>query len=80
YLVVPASGVALKPASLSLAQDASNGVPYTTAYDAVERTGNKHNTSFLVIGGNAAVGTAALALAKIKGARHLAALPKAEHA
>ncbi|KPX39354.1 Alcohol dehydrogenase zinc-binding domain protein [Pseudomonas syringae pv. helianthi] len=80
YLVVPASGVALKPDSLSFAQAASIGVPFTTAYDAVERTGIKHNTSFLVIGGNGAVGTAALAFAKIKGARVLAAVRKAEHA
>ncbi|MBE8590361.1 zinc-binding alcohol dehydrogenase family protein [Pseudomonas sp. MAFF 301449] len=80
FLVVPASGVALKPNSLSFAQAAAIGVPFTTAYDAVERTGIKQGTTFLVIGGNGAVGTAALALAKIKGARILAAVRRADQA
>jgi NADPH:quinone reductase-like Zn-dependent oxidoreductase len=80
FLVVPASGVARKPDSLSFAQAAAIGVPFTTAYDAVERTGIKQGTTFLVIGGNGAVGTAALALAKIKGARVLAAVRRADQA
>jgi len=80
YLTLPASGVALKPESLSFAQAAAIGVPYTTAYDAVERTGINPGTTFLVIGGNGAVGTAALALAKIRGARVLAAVRRPEQA
>lgn len=80
YLTLPATGVALKPNSLSFAQAAAIGVPFTTAYDAVERTGVKQGTSFLVIGGNGAVGTAAMALAKVRGARVLAAVRKPEQA
>jgi NADPH:quinone reductase-like Zn-dependent oxidoreductase len=80
FLVVPASGVALKPHNLSFAQAAAMGVPFTTAYDAVQRTGTTEGTTFLVIGGNGAVGTAALALAKLKGARVLAAVRRADQA
>lgn len=80
FFTLPATGVALKPKSLSFAQAAAIGVPFTTAYDAVERTGVKQGTSFLVIGANGAVGTAALALAKIRGARVLAAVRRPEQA
>lgn len=80
FLTLPASGVALKPNSLSFAQAAAIGVPFTTAYDAVERTGIKAGTTFLVIGANGAVGTAALALAKVRGARVLAAVRRPEQA
>jgi NADPH2:quinone reductase len=74
YLALPAGGVALKPASLSFTQAAAIGVPFTTAYDALERTGVTRGTTVLVIGGNGAVGSAALALATIRGARVLAAV------
>ncbi|WP_369991902.1 zinc-binding alcohol dehydrogenase family protein [Pseudomonas xanthosomatis] len=80
FLALPASGVALKPKALSFAQAAAIGVPFTTAYDAVERTGIKQGTTFLVIGANGAVGTAALALAKIRGARVLAAVRRPDQA
>ena len=80
FLAVPASGIALKPTSLSFAQAAAIGVPFTTAYDAIERTGIKQGTTFLVVGGNGAVGTAALALAKIRGARVLAAVRRTDQA
>lgn len=78
FLTVPASGVALKPQSLSFQQAAAIGVPFTTAYDAVERAQVQRNTTFLVIGANGAVGSAALALAKARGARVLAAVRRAE--
>jgi NADPH:quinone reductase-like Zn-dependent oxidoreductase len=80
YLTVAADGVALKPKSLSFAQAASLGVPYTTAWDALERSGVKAGTRFLVIGGNGAVGSAALAFGKIRGAEVLAAVRKPEQA
>ena len=80
WLTVPAQGVALKPATLSFAQAAAIGVPYTTAFDAVERAGVGQGTSFLVIGGNGAVGTAALALGRLRGARVLAAVRRPEQA
>ncbi|MFQ6556278.1 zinc-binding alcohol dehydrogenase family protein [Pseudomonas sp. Lb2C1-1] len=78
YLTVPASGVALKPERLSFVQAAAIGVPFTTAYDAVERSHVQRDTTFLVIGANGAVGSAALALAKARGARVLAAVRRPE--
>lgn len=78
YLTLPADGVALKPESLSFVQAASLGVPYTTAWDALQRSGVGIDTRLLVIGANGAVGTAALALAKVLGARVLAAVRRVE--
>ncbi|WP_455825790.1 quinone oxidoreductase family protein [Pseudomonas graminis] len=78
YLTVSANGVAHKPTHLSFAQAASLGVPYTTAWDALERSGVGKGTRLLVVGANGAVGSAALALAKIRGAQVLAAVRKAD--
>ena len=80
YLTVSAKGVAHKPTHLSFAQAASLGVPYTTAWDALERSGVGKGTQLLVIGANGAVGSAALALAKIRGAQVLAAVRKPDQA
>ncbi|MGE7958897.1 quinone oxidoreductase family protein [Pseudomonas sp. NPDC089530] len=77
YVALAAKGVAPKPRHLSFAQAASLGVPYTTAWDALERSGVKADTRLLVIGGGA-VGSAALALAKVRGARVLAAARRPE--
>ncbi|NNB41878.1 quinone oxidoreductase family protein [Pseudomonas chlororaphis] len=77
YVALSAKGVAHKPAHLSFAQAASLGVPYTTAWDALERSAVGAGTTLLVIGGGA-VGSAALALAKIRGARLLAAARRPE--
>jgi len=77
YVKLPANGVALKPTHLSFAQAASLGVPYTTAWDALERSGVTAHTRLLVIGGGA-VGSAALALAKVRGAQVLAAARRPE--
>jgi NADPH:quinone reductase-like Zn-dependent oxidoreductase len=78
YLTLPVNGVALKPKSLSFAQAASLGVPYTTAWDALQRSLVDGNTRLLVIGANGAVGSAALALAKVRGAQVLAAVRRPE--
>ncbi|MGC6372024.1 quinone oxidoreductase family protein [Pseudomonas sp. K2I15] len=78
YLTVSAKGVAHKPSHLSFAQAASLGVPYTTAWDALERSGVGKGTRLLVIGANGAVGSAALALAKIRGAEVLGAVRRPE--
>jgi len=77
YVALSAKGVAFKPDHLSFAQAASLGVPYTTAWDALERSGVTAGTRLLVIGGGA-VGSAALALAKIRGAQVLAAARRPE--
>jgi NADPH:quinone reductase-like Zn-dependent oxidoreductase len=77
FVKLPANGVALKPTHLSFAQAASLGVPYTTAWDALERSRVTAGTQLLVIGGGA-VGSAALALAKIRGAQVLVAARRPE--
>ncbi|MBV7479511.1 zinc-binding alcohol dehydrogenase family protein [Pseudomonas sp. PDM31] len=77
FVKLPAGGVAQKPGNLSFAQAASIGVPYTTAWDALERSLVTTGTRLLVIGGGA-VGSAALALAKVRGAEVLAAARRPE--
>ncbi|HGM5555063.1 TPA: zinc-binding alcohol dehydrogenase family protein [Pseudomonas putida] len=77
FVRLPANGVAHKPSHLSFAQAASLGVPYTTAWDALERSSVTAETRLLVIGGGA-VATAALALAKVRGAQILAAARRPE--
>ncbi len=79
FLTLPAQGVALKPKALSFAQAASLGVPYTTAWDALQRSLVARDTRLLVIGANGAVGSAAMALGKILGARVLGAVRRPEH-
>ncbi|AJD48948.1 dehydrogenase [Isoalcanivorax pacificus W11-5] len=74
WLCLPAGGVALKPASLSFAQAAACGVPYTTAWDGLRRAGLDGNQRVLVIGANGAVGSAAIGLARAAGAAVLAAV------
>lgn len=77
FVKLPANGVARKPTHLSFAQAASLGVPYTTAWDALERSLVTADTRLLVIGGGA-VGSAAVALAKVRGAQVLAAARRPE--
>ncbi|GFM57663.1 zinc-binding alcohol dehydrogenase family protein [Pseudomonas cichorii] len=79
FLTLPAQGVALKPKALSFAQAASLGVPYTTAWDALQRSLVARDTRLLVIGANGAVGSAAMALGKILGAQVLGAVRRPEH-
>ncbi len=67
YVVVSADAVALMPASLSFSQAATCGVPFITAWDALERSQVQADTRFLIIGGGA-VASAAQALGKARGA------------
>lgn len=78
YLTLPANGVALKPKALSFVQAASIGVPFTTAWNALERSLVGAGTRLLVIGANGAVGSAALAFGKILGAEVLGAVRRPE--
>src|SRR6218665_679788 len=78
HIALAARDVAFKPEALSFAQAASCGVPFTTAWDALERTGVKAGTTLLVIGANGAVGDAAVNLAKARGAQVLAAVRRPE--
>jgi len=79
FLTLPAQGVARKPKALSFVQAASLGVPYTTAWDALQRSLVTQGTRLLIIGANGAVGSAAMALGKILGAQVLGAVRRAEH-
>jgi NADPH:quinone reductase len=74
YLTLPAKGVALKPKALTFVQAASIGVPFTTAWNALERSLVTAGTRLLVIGANGAVGSAALAFGKILGAEVMGAV------
>jgi NADPH:quinone reductase-like Zn-dependent oxidoreductase len=78
FLTLPAQGVARKPKALSFSQAASLGVPYTTAWDGLQRSLVTADTRLLVIGANGAVGSAAVALGKILGAQVLGAVRRPE--
>jgi NADPH:quinone reductase-like Zn-dependent oxidoreductase len=75
YMTIAISALSLKPAALSFAQAASCGVPYITALDAIDRMQVKKNTRLLIIG-NGAVATAALALARSRDANIVMAVRK----
>ena len=77
YVVVPANAVAALPKSLSFAQAATCGVPFITAWDALERSQVKAGTRFLIIGAGA-VAKAAQALAQARGAKVVMAARRAE--
>ncbi|WP_417522273.1 quinone oxidoreductase family protein [Marinobacter sp.] len=77
YVAVPANAVALMPESLTFAQAATFGVPFITAWDALERSQVKAGTRFLIIGAGA-VAKAAQSLAKAKGAEVVAAARRPE--
>ena len=81
YIALPMGGLSLKPASLSFALAASCGVPYTTAWNALRRGGLVVADRKLVVVGVGAVGSAAIALARVLGTtRMLAAKPAASAA
>ena len=74
YVVMPAEWVSAKPASLTMQQAASVGVPYVTAWSALVRTGAVHTgETVLVVGVSGAVGRAATQIAHWKGARVIGA-------
>jgi NADPH2:quinone reductase len=79
YLSLPVGALTAKPVSLSFAQAASGGVPYTTAWNALDRSGVASGTSVVVIGVGA-VGSAALWLARARGALVIAAVREAQQA
>ncbi|HEY2896141.1 MAG TPA: zinc-binding alcohol dehydrogenase family protein [Gemmatimonadaceae bacterium] len=73
YIALPMGGLALKPASLSFALAASCGVPYTTAWNALRRGGLVVADRRLVVVGVGAVGSAAIALARVLGTTRIVA-------
>lgn len=67
YVLVPEDAVVPKPRSLSMAQAAVVGVPYTTALLALEATHTQRADRVLILGGTGAVGTAAARIARCWG-------------
>lgn len=76
YLLLPADAVAIKPESLSYAEAASCGVPFVTAWYAVENTQVKAGTKVVVVGAAGGVGIATIHLAKMRGAQVVGAVRK----
>jgi NADPH2:quinone reductase len=68
YVAIPLGGVSRKPEALSFEEAASVGVPYTTAWSALERCGVAAGQSVVVVGAAGAVGRAAMDLAAWRGA------------
>jgi NADPH:quinone reductase-like Zn-dependent oxidoreductase len=79
-ICAPLDGIAPKPAGLTFAQAAACGVPYTTAWDALERARQEAGDGVLVIGAGGAVGRAALALARWRGAQVIGAVRRPQQA
>ena len=73
YALVPAEALALKPSTLTFAQAATLGVPWSTANIALSRGGAKTGEIVLVIGATGAVGQAAVELAQVKGCKAITA-------
>jgi NADPH:quinone reductase-like Zn-dependent oxidoreductase len=72
-VVLPAEGVARRPANLSAAEAAAVGVPFTTAWSALVDAGGLAADEWVIISGAAgAVGSAAIEIASARGARVIA--------
>lgn len=77
YVAVSAKAVTPLPKSLTFAQAATCGVPFITAWDALERSQVRAGTRCLIIGAGA-VAKAAQALAQARGADVVLAVRRAE--
>jgi NADPH:quinone reductase-like Zn-dependent oxidoreductase len=74
YVVVPAEAVSPKPKSLTMAQAASIGVPYLTAWASVVNAAQiQAGETILIVGAAGAVGQAATQIANWKQARVIGA-------
>jgi NADPH:quinone reductase-like Zn-dependent oxidoreductase len=78
YVVTRAEGLQRKPAALSMADAASIGVPYVTAWEGLRRAGLQAGDTVLVVGGTGSVGRATAQLARWSGARVLSTARKAQ--
>jgi NADPH2:quinone reductase len=80
YIAAPADGVALKPNSLSFAQAAACGVPFITAFAALERSGVAPGCRILILGAGGGVGGAAVTLSRWLGAEVFAVVRQSAQA
>jgi NADPH:quinone reductase len=70
YLVLPASNLPEKPATISLDEAGAAGVPFITAYEGLREAGPvREHDVVLVLGANGKVGQAAIQLATAASAR-----------
>ena len=80
FLLLPADAVSIKPEALSFTEAASCGVPFVTAWFAVENTQVKAGTNVVVIGAAGGVGIAAMHLARMRSAEVVGAVRRPEQA
>lgn len=78
YVAIPLGAVSRKPEALGFEEAASVGVPYTTAWSALERCGVGAGQSVVVVGAAGAVGRAAMDLAAWRGAHALGTVRRDE--
>lgn len=71
YCLVPDAALVEKPASLSLLQAATVGVPFTTAQICLRRAQVKETDVVLVLGATGAVGSAAVQIARAMGCKRV---------
>lgn len=77
FLAVPESAVALMPQDFSFEQAAGVGLPYLTAWAALVQTADvQEGETLLILGTIGAVGSAAAAIARQRGARVLGTVRK----
>lgn len=70
YIAIPQTAIALKPKNLSMAEAGSVGVTYVTAWlSVVEAAQLSAGETILIIGATGGVGSAAIQIAKWKGAK-----------
>lgn len=71
-IVVPTRAVVRRPRNISAEQAAAAGVPFVTAWTALELAGVAAGETVLISGAAGSVGTAAIRLARVRGARAVA--------
>jgi len=74
YVAAPQQAIRHKPAQLTMAEAAAVGVPFITAWTALLRTGAlQTGETVLIVGSSGAVGSAAVQIARWKGAQVIGA-------
>ncbi|KAJ5777911.1 hypothetical protein N7520_001157 [Penicillium odoratum] len=79
YCLIPQAALVEKPTSLSHLQAATVGVPFTTAFMCLSRAQVNANDTVLVLGSNGAVGSAAVQMARVMGAKRVFTAARRDH-
>jgi NADPH:quinone reductase len=81
YVLIPATALTAKPQKLSMDQAGTAGVAYVTAWAALVTAAKiSSSDTALIVGGGGAVGSAAVQIAKSKGARVIGAVQSDDEA